>query len=59
MTIVYAFAIILVGFDPMFRIVSLLVLGTALLAISMIYSRRRASRVGREVPGGKQETGPG
>jgi hypothetical protein len=44
MTIVYVFAINLVGFDPLFRIVSLLVLGIALLAVSMIYGRRKASR---------------
>jgi hypothetical protein len=59
MTIVYAFAIILVGFDPLVRIVSLLVLGTALLAISMIYSRRKASRAAREVPGREQEARQG
>jgi hypothetical protein len=58
MTIVYAFAIILVGFDPTFRIVSLLVLGTALLAISMIYSRRKASRAGRDAPDGTRDREP-
>lgn len=44
MTIVYVFAIDLVGLDPTLRIVSFLVLGTALLAVSMIYTRRKASR---------------
>ncbi len=44
MTIVYVFAIDLVGLDQTFRIVSFLVLGTALLAVSMIYTRRKASR---------------
>lgn len=42
MTIVYVFAVDLVGLDPTFRIVSFLVLGTALLAVSMIYTRRKA-----------------
>jgi uncharacterized membrane protein len=45
MTIVYVFVIDLVGLDPTFRIVSFLVLGTALLAVSMIYTRRKATPV--------------
>ncbi len=41
LTVLYVFVIDLVGIDPTVRIVSFLLLGTALLAISMIYSRRR------------------
>ena len=41
LTIVYVIFVDLVGVDPTIRIVSFLVLGTALLMISMLYSRRR------------------
>ena len=41
LTILYVFTVQLVGLDPAFRIVSFLVLGSALLTVSMIYSRRR------------------
>jgi uncharacterized membrane protein len=41
LTIVYVIFVELVGVDPTIRIVSFLVLGTALLMISMVYSRRR------------------
>ncbi|MBT3344199.1 MAG: hypothetical protein HN712_13205 [Gemmatimonadetes bacterium] len=44
LTVVYVFAIDLGRLSPVFRIVSLLVLGVALLAVSLMYSRhRRAS----------------
>ncbi len=55
MTILYVFAINLVGLDPTLRIVSFLVLGTALLGVSMIYTRRKASRAGRTAPEGGEE----
>jgi len=41
LTIVYVIFVDLVGVDPTIRIISFLVLGTALLTISMVYSRRR------------------
>ena len=45
LTVIYVFAVELVGLDPAIRIASFLVLGIALLAVSMIYTRkRRASR---------------
>ncbi len=45
LTVVYVFAVELVGLDPTVRIVSFLILGIALLAVSMIYTKkRRASR---------------
>jgi hypothetical protein len=43
LTILYVFLVDLVGLDPSFRIVSFLVLGILLLAISMAYSRRKKS----------------
>ena len=42
LTILYVFLVDLVGVDPALRIVSFLVLGSVLLAISMIYSRKRS-----------------
>jgi hypothetical protein len=42
LTILYVFLVDLVGLDPLFRIISFLVLGISLLAISMAYSRRKA-----------------
>lgn len=44
LTICYVFTFELVGINPALRIVSFLVLGTALLGVSMIYSRRRRKR---------------
>ncbi len=41
LTIVYVVFVDLVGVDPTIRIVSFLVLGVALLVISMLYSKRR------------------
>ena len=41
LTIGYVFLVDLVGLDPTYRILSFLVLGSALLAISMVYSRRK------------------
>lgn len=41
LTVLYVFAIELVGLDPTLRTVSFLVLGIALLTVSMIYSRKR------------------
>jgi uncharacterized membrane protein len=43
MTILYVVFVDMVGVDPTLRIISFLVLGTALLLISMFYTRRRAS----------------
>ena len=43
LTVLYVFTVELVGLDPALRIVSFLVLGIALLTISMIYSRKRRS----------------
>lgn len=42
MTILRVFLVDLVGFDPTLRVVSFLVLGSILLVISMVYTRRRA-----------------
>jgi len=42
MTIVYVFIVDFVGLDPTLRIVSFLVLGSVLLLISMIYTRRKS-----------------
>ena len=44
LTVLYVFAVELVGLDPTLRIISFLLLGIALLTISMIYSRKRLSR---------------
>jgi hypothetical protein len=41
LTVVYVFVVELVGLDPAVRIVSFLILGVALLATSMIYTRKR------------------
>ncbi len=41
LTVGYVFVFELVGLDPAVRIISFLILGTALLAVSMIYSRKR------------------
>jgi len=41
LTVLYVFFVDLVGVNPTFRIISFLVLGTALLVISMVYSRKR------------------
>jgi uncharacterized membrane protein len=41
LTILYVFIIDLTTVDPVVRIVSFLVVGSALLAISMVYSRKR------------------
>jgi uncharacterized membrane protein len=41
LTVLYVFTVELVGLDPTLRIVSFLVLGVALLTVSMIYSRKR------------------
>lgn len=50
LTVVYVFAIDLGRLSPVFRIVSLLVLGVALLAVSLMYSRhRRANTHGGDV----------
>ena len=48
LTIGYVFIVDMMGFNPTLRIISFLILGSALLAISMIYSRKRAkSAAGR------------
>jgi uncharacterized membrane protein len=44
LTILYVFLVDLVGINPILRIVSFLVLGSALLVISMVYSRRAQRR---------------
>jgi uncharacterized membrane protein len=44
LTVLYVFVVELVGLDPTIRIISFLVLGVALLTVSMIYSRRRRSK---------------
>ena len=41
LTVLYVFTVELIGIDPTLRIVSFLVLGVALLTVSMIYSRKR------------------
>ncbi len=41
LTVLYVFAVELVGLDPTLRIISFLVLGIALLTVSMIYSKKR------------------
>jgi hypothetical protein len=41
LTVLYVFTIELVGLDPTLRVISFLILGSALLTVSMIYSRRR------------------
>jgi uncharacterized membrane protein len=41
LTVCYVFLVELVGLDPTVRIISFLLLGTSLLAVSMIYSRKR------------------
>ncbi|HEY6952988.1 MAG TPA: hypothetical protein VI758_11305 [Bacteroidota bacterium] len=49
LTVLYVFVIDLIGFDPSVRIISFFALGLSLLAVSMVYSRRRRksqSRVG-------------
>ncbi len=48
LTVVYVFTIDLVGIDPLVRVISFLVLGSTLLMVSMVYSRRskRAHRTG-------------
>jgi len=43
MAVLHLFIVDLVGLDPVFRIISFVVLGTALLVISMMYSRRKSS----------------
>jgi hypothetical protein len=55
LTILYVFFIDLVGIDPTLRIISFLVLGSALLVISMVYSRRtqRQEEPPSEVNNGK------
>ncbi len=40
LTIVYVMTVDLVGLDPVIRVISFLVLGSALLTVSMFYSRR-------------------
>ncbi len=45
LTVVYVFVFELVGLDPTVRIVSFLILGVALLAVSMIYSRNRRKKL--------------
>jgi uncharacterized membrane protein len=40
--VLHVFVIDLVGLDPVYRIISFVVLGTALLVISMVYTRRKA-----------------
>lgn len=44
LTILYVFIVDMVGVEPVWRIISFLVLGIALLAVSMIYSRRRQNK---------------
>jgi uncharacterized membrane protein len=44
LTIVHAFLVDLTGVNPTFRILSFLVLGSALLGISMFYSRKKIAR---------------
>ena len=44
LTIIYVFTVEVVTLDPAYRIVSFLVLGSALLTVSMIYSRRRRKK---------------
>jgi len=44
LTVLYVFTVELVGLDPALRIISFLVLGTALLTISMIYTRKRQKK---------------
>jgi hypothetical protein len=57
MTIIYVFIVDLVRVDPAFRIISFLVLGTALLLTSMIYTRRRSAgrKEGKQQAGSKEE----
>jgi uncharacterized membrane protein len=45
-TIVYVFAVDLIQLDPIFRIISFLVLGVALIGLSIVYSRRRSTESG-------------
>ena len=44
LTVLYVFAVELVGLNPTIRITSFLLLGIALLTVSMIYSRKRRSK---------------
>jgi len=45
LTILYVVFVDLVGVNPVFRVITFLVLGSALLVISMMYSRRKARSV--------------
>ncbi len=46
LTIVYVIFVDLVGVNPTFRVITFLVLGSALLVISMVYSRRKSKAGG-------------
>jgi uncharacterized membrane protein len=54
-TIPYAFLVDMTRLDPTFRIVSFIVLGTVLLAVSISYSKRRAASARPPEAGGKAE----
>jgi hypothetical protein len=53
LTILYVFIVDLTTVDPVVRIISFLAVGSALLGISMIYSRKRKKDVRRETGDGK------
>ncbi|MGB2960203.1 MAG: hypothetical protein WBD30_15050, partial [Bacteroidota bacterium] len=57
--VLHVFVVDLVGLDPMYRIISFVVLGTALLVISMVYSRRKSSSRSSTGSSGAGESGPG
>jgi len=59
MAVLHLFIVDLVGLDPVFRIISFVVLGTALLVISMMYSRRRSSSRDSGKTSGTGDSGPG
>lgn len=48
LTVFYVFVIGIAKLEPVYRIVSFIVLGIMLLGISLIYTRKRAKVVSRE-----------
>jgi uncharacterized membrane protein len=56
--VLHVFVVDLVALDPIFRIISFVVLGTALLVISMVYTRRRAQAGSSKESTGADQTGP-
>ncbi|MCK5572597.1 MAG: DUF2339 domain-containing protein, partial [Bacteroidetes bacterium] len=56
--VLHVFVVDLVGLDPIYRIISFVVLGTALLVISMAYSRRKAEPGSSKESMGTGTTGP-